>query len=136
VQCGLAKRSNGFTLLEVLVALSILAASYGVILSILGGASRNASVTADYRRALIVAESQLSFAAASITSSDFEHAGLAGDKFRWQVTYSPTEAYSIENMPPRFTPVIVNIQVSWDDANGGLRSLSLSTVRLVQGRPG
>ena len=130
------RNSGGFTLLEVLVALSILAASYGVILRILGGAARNATLTGEYRRAMIIAESQLTFAAAGVTSRNVGHSGAADEKFQWQVSYSPTAEYSLEDLPVRYTPVIVSIEVSWEDATGSSRSISVSTVRLTIGQSG
>jgi len=130
------QKSAGFTLLEVLVALSILAASYGVILQIFGGAARKAALTGEYRRALMIAESQLTFAAASVTSRDVGDSGAADEKFQWQVSYSPTEEYFLEGLPARYMPVIVSVDVSWSDAAGTPRSVSVSTVRLTTGQAG
>ena len=130
------RRAGGFTLLEVLVALSILAASYGVILQIFGSAAQKATLTGDYRRALIVAESQLTFAAAKVTGREIGNSGTASEKFYWQVSYTPTDEYSLEGLPARYTPVMVRVDVSWSDAAGKNRSVSVSTIRLTLGRPG
>ncbi len=132
----LRRSSGGFTLLEVLVALSILAASYGVILQIFGGAARNAALTGEYRHALIIAESRLSFAAVSVTNRDVGESGAADEKFQWRVSYSPTDEYFIEGLPVRYTPVIVSVEVSWSDAAGISRSVSVSTLRLTIGQAG
>jgi prepilin-type N-terminal cleavage/methylation domain-containing protein len=70
-------KSGGFTLLEVLVALSILATSYGVILQIFGGAAQKAVLSGEYRRALIIADSQLTFAATSMAERDLNNSGAA-----------------------------------------------------------
>ncbi len=130
------KHLQGFTLLEVLVALSILAMSYGVILQIFGGAAQKATLTGDYRRAMIIAESQLDYAAANAGHIGGFDAGTAGEKFSWQVDISPTDEYSIEGMPARYTPILISVNVSWEDAAGKTRSVAVSTIRLQRGRAG
>jgi prepilin-type N-terminal cleavage/methylation domain-containing protein len=130
------RKIGGFTLLEVLVALSILASSYGVILQIFGGAASKAALSGDYRRALIIAESQLAFAAANVAAGDVSNSGAGDEKFLWQVSYTPTDEYFLEGRPVRYSPVIVAVAVSWSDAAGKVRSISVSTVRLKKGHSG
>ena len=108
--------------------------SYGVILQILGGAASKAALAGDYRRALIIAESQLDFAAANITSGGAPTFGKAQDRFQWQVSYQPTHEYFLEGVPVRYTPVTINVHVSWTNKAGAERSVDLSTVRLARGR--
>jgi len=129
------RRNGGFTLLEVLVALSILAVSYGTILQIFGGAARKAALAGEYRRALIIAESQLDFAAANIANSSVGDSVAVVGKFQWQVSYSPAYEYSIGTSPARFQPTVVTVNVSWSDAAGKSRVVTLTTVRLAPGRP-
>ena len=67
-------RSRGYTLVEVLVAFVILAMTLTVLLRIFSGGVRNIAVSADYARAVLIAESQL--AAAGIDEPF--HAGETG----------------------------------------------------------
>ena len=129
-------RIRGFTLLEVLVALSILAMSYGVILQIFGSAAQRASLSGDYRRAMIIAESQLDYVAATAGRSGVADTGTVGDKFDWQVSIAPTDEYSIVGMPSVYTPVVINIVVRWESAAGQPKSVSASTIRLQRSRSG
>ena len=129
-------RMNGFTLLEVLVALSILAMSYGVILQIFGGAAQKASLSGDYRRAMIIAESKLDYVAATAGPANVADTGTVGDKFDWQVSIVPTDEYSIEGMPSRYTPVVINVDVRWENTPGQTKSVSVSTIRLERSRVG
>ena len=129
-------RMNGFTLLEVLVALSILAMSYGVILQIFGSAAQRAGLAGDYRRAMIIAESQLDFVAANAERASVADTGTVGNKFDWQVSIAPTDEYSIAGMPSVYTPVVINIVVQWESAAGQLKSVSASTIRLQRSRSG
>lgn len=129
-------RIRGFTLLEVLVALSILAMSYGVILQIFGSAAQRAGLAGDYRRAMIIAESQLDYLAANAERASVADRGRVGDKFEWQVSIAPTDEYSIVGMPSRYTPVVINIVVEWESAAGQPKSVSASTIRLRRSRAG
>jgi general secretion pathway protein I len=129
-------KQHGFTLLEVLVALSILALSYAAILQILGGAASKAALSGDYRKALIIAESRLDYAAASITSRSVESSGTAGDRYHWTLVYEPTSEYSPEGLPVRYLPIRISVRVSWTSDAGGQRSVALSTLRLTRGQAG
>jgi general secretion pathway protein I len=130
------KGARGFTLLEVLVALSILAISYGVILQIFGGAARKAALTGDYRRALIIAESQLDYAAATVNERGNTNSGIASGKFVWEVSYRASDEYFLEGLPARYTPVTIAVEVSWSGPGGAIRSVAVSTIRLTRGRVG
>jgi general secretion pathway protein I len=130
------RRHAGFTLLEVLVSLSILALSYAAILQIMGGAANKAALAGDYRNALIVAESRLDYAAANLTSRSVESTGLASGRYHWVLSYEPTNEYSLEGLPARYVPVKISVRVSWENASGRERFVALSTLRLARGQAG
>ena len=127
---------RGFTLLEVLVALSILAFSYGAILQILGGAASKAALAGDYRRALIVAESRLDYAAANMSNRGIETSGITSDRFHWSLSYEASDQFLLQGLPIRYMPVTIEVRVSWDGAAGQERSVQLSTLRLTRGQAG
>lgn len=131
-----ANRYHGFTLLEVLVALSILALSYGVILQIVGGAASKAALAGDYRRALIIAESQLDYAAASAGGQAIADSGVTAGKFHWQVSQRPADEHLANGLVTRYMPVTIEVRVTWGDTAGREREVNVSTVRLVRGSRG
>jgi general secretion pathway protein I len=126
------KGESGFTLLEVLVALSVLAMSYGVLLQIFGQASRSVVTTEDYRRALIVAESKLTESLAGIRSPGHQDSGIVDGRFHWQVTVKREDRYSQPGIQTFYSPALATIDVSWGDAGQSQRTISLSTIRLIR----
>ena len=123
------RRTSGFTLLEVLVALSILSISFGVLMQSFGDFSRTAGVTEDYRQALMVAESQLAWARADPASASAGYGDTADERFRWTLSSSRFAHAVPAARQQANSPELVTIEVSWDDG-GRQRSISLSTVVL------
>ena len=93
-------------------------------------------LSSDYRRAMMIAESQLDLAAANVMRGDSSASGKVADRFAWEVTVVPTDRFSLEGVPARYTPVVINVDVSWEDAGGRPSTISVSTIRLRQGRGG
>jgi len=128
-----AKRHAGFSLLEVLVALSILALSYGMILQLLGSSSRNALRASDYRQAIMVAESQLNLAATVRDPARLPRSGEVGEKFAWRLDIAPAADLAMSNAASMYAPLQLTVEVSWKENAREPTSISLSTIRLGSG---
>ncbi len=125
------QRQKGFSLLEVLVAFAVLALSLGVLMQTFSHSSRNAAISADYSKALALAESKLvSFG--HLTSPSEPTAGEAHNgRFRWSLNSAPLELDHAG--PSELTPYVVSVEVQWD-ASGQQRSVNLETIRLTRKR--
>ncbi|MBQ0719468.1 MAG: prepilin-type N-terminal cleavage/methylation domain-containing protein [Gammaproteobacteria bacterium] len=90
--CGPAEgaKARGFTLLEVVVALSILVICMTVIMRILGGSSRVAAISADYYTALQIAESKMAeLRVLKGTAAYLETGTASAEGFEWAVEARP-----------------------------------------------
>lgn len=128
---------QGFSLLEVLVAFSILALTLGVLMQIFSGSLRNAQLAHDQAQAVALAQSLLAAAGVETPLATGETAGQAGNKFRW---YLLAEPYQDEQpaaiVPPdgvnqRVELWKVTVEVRWGgDSDTTPRSFHLSSLRL------
>lgn len=126
---------GGFTLLEVLVAFSILVLTLGVLLEVFGGGLRAAGVAAEYTRATELARSTLAAVGIEHPLDVGVQSGNHDDRYRWEVHVEPY-LEADEEPPPVRVPVTlyrVRVDVFWGDG-AKERQFSLSSLRL--GRDG
>ena len=86
---GARRRQQGFTLLEVLVALGILALSFGVLLKVFTGALTNAEVADGAGRAAAMAESLMAGVGTAFPLEDGGASGRLDGGGAWRVTITP-----------------------------------------------
>ncbi len=115
---------RGFSLLEVLVAFSVLAIALAIIFQLVGTSLRNAAASDEYGQAVVVAESVLARVGREWA---VDGGGMGGDDagYRWQLEVAPFGDNS--GLLPLYEVVVV---VSWDNGSGGTRSLTLHSLRL------
>jgi len=109
--------ASGFSLLEVLVALSIMAISLGVLYQTQIGATRNLSQSLALDRATLYGQSIL----ANATGLAADHNTLEGsfdDGYRWQLSITPID---IPPPAPAEKPVIpmlqLDLDIFWQEGN-------------------
>jgi general secretion pathway protein I len=118
----------GFTLIEVLVALTILSISLAVLLAIFTQGLDRARESADEASARVLAQSLLAQAKAAASPSVGDSAGKANDLF-WHLRIAPYGAPA-DRAAWQENAAEISATVSWR-GDGGLRSITLSTLRLL-----
>ena len=118
------RRAGDFTLLELLVALAIMALSLGMLYRASGSGARNVGDIERQQQAVALAESLLSLRDA-VPEEGWNQAGASAG-FDWRVASAPfATAINSPNVPPLHE---ISIVVSWRDG-GRLRELVLHTLR-------
>ncbi len=122
---------HGFSLLEVLVAFSILSLSLGVLLRIFGGDGRLAGLAEEHSRAVVLAESLLANAGVEAPLQPGEFSGEIDSRFSWVMRVTPFVPPE-EGLPEQqsFKPYWVELTVEWGETNEP-HAFTLSTLRLV-----
>ena len=128
---------RGFSLLEILVAFSILALSLGILMQIFSGSLRNADVALEQAQAVVMAQTLLAPAGVAATLTQSETTGTVANRFRWQLRVSPMaqEARAGE-AGAATTPLLLDLweisaRVAWGgEAGQPERALVLTTLRV------
>ena len=122
-------RISGYTLIEVLVAMTILAMALTVLMRMFSSGLQNVSTSGDYARAVLIAEGQLAATGSTEAAMPGESHG-SDDKFRWTRTvqeYAPTELGQSRSLP--VAAYRVTVAVEWP-GKARARRLNLTTIKL------
>ena len=132
-----APADPGFSLLEVLVAFVILSLVATALFRLFSGALVNASAADDYTHAVLVAESALAEAAATVPLVEATNSGSAeGGRVSWTTHVTPYNPPDLtadveriaETMPTRLYRITAD--VTFAAPSGGTRSFALATTRI------
>jgi general secretion pathway protein I len=126
------RRDSGYTLIEVLVAFIILALALTVLLRIFSGGLRNVSVSSDYARAALIAESSLAAAGVDEPLVPGAITGSEDGRFRWTRTvrdYQPYPGY--RSSARNIAAYHVTVSVEWPHGDS-TRSIDVSVIRLLR----
>ena len=132
---GCRGKEGGFSLIEVLVAFTILALSLGIIYRVFGQGLRVAGLSTEYSRAVIHAQSQLARLGVEPPVDEAllagPHGGQLADGYRWRAELIPFEptAPNLGFSEGGLEPLTIRVRVSWETA-GRVRFVELHTVRL------
>lgn len=120
-------RQRGFTLMEVLVAFTIFAFSFGAILQVFSSGAHNARVSRAYAAALGHAQSQLERLGIEEPLEPGQTTGVLDDGMSWRLEVTPYEEEPDEDSLLR--AYVVTATVTWRDG-GREREVALSSLRL------
>jgi general secretion pathway protein I len=126
--------SQGFTLLEILVAFTVMGVLLTVLLQVFSSGLRAAQLGEQYTRAVLLAQTKLASLAVEEDGLKLgERVGHFDDAFEWRsrVIAYPTDAYPQPNeLGVPVYPVSAMVKVTWQTGERQ-RSVSLKTLRLV-----
>lgn len=121
--------TRGFTLIEALCAVAVLAIALTALLQTYSRGLRAVRVTDNYTTARILAESVLDETIATPGQPAQRNGNFGG--FNWKVSVAPASIAKTEGKKP--APIalfLVSVEVFWPPS----RSIALSSMKLVQGQ--
>jgi len=130
-------KQRGFSLLEVLVAFTILALSLGVLMQIFSGSLRNADISRDQAQAVVLAQSLLASAGVETPLPNGQGAGTLDNRFHWTLVATPMQLEALAGETSALTPQSslelweVSARVTWGGGNDAPeRDFTLTTLRV------
>jgi prepilin-type N-terminal cleavage/methylation domain-containing protein len=120
---------NGFSLLEVVIALTILAGGFLVVLQLYSMSVRSVGTSGKYLKGTMLAQSKM----AELELVDFDSEQVEGifeseKDYRWKVEILPY-ASQLNNEEEGIQLLLVKLKVFWEE-NGNVFTSSLDTIRL------
>lgn len=124
-------KQQGFSLLEILVAFSILAISLGILLKIFSSGVNTAVIAEEYTVATQISESLMAVTGVEEILSEGEKSGTKLDKYHWRVNTLNIE--NPANEADENTQLFrVQVAVQWGDENQNPRMVELNTIKTGQ----
>ncbi|QTA80619.1 Prepilin-type N-terminal cleavage/methylation domain-containing protein [Desulfonema limicola] len=129
------KNNKGFTLIETMTAMIILAVSLTVILELFSGGLKSARLSDEYTRAIFHAKEKMEEILLADKLTDLESEGEFEDGFKWAVNITLPLAEEIEENEQikKSDKHLFNIHVSvsWNDGSG-TRQFEISTIHIAE----
>lgn len=126
---GRATRASGFTLLEVIAAIALLALAFTALMRVAGGSIRLSQNASDHSEAALWARSLLDTAFTTTAVRPGTSAGRFDQRFRWQLAVTPWQPATVPpNAPLRLYQL--DLDVMWGPP-AHPRSAHFRTLRLA-----
>jgi general secretion pathway protein I len=124
-----SRACRGFSLLEVLVAFTILAMLLGALFQVFSSGLRAARSGDQYTRATVIAQSRLAELGVAQPLREGVSSGNDDGPYHWRVTVSPyldDQMLVVDGVPQ---PLTVHVEVFWEEG-GSAHSVSLTSILL------
>ena len=123
--------NDGFTLIEILVAISILAISLVVILQLFSGGLKSSRLSDEYTRGIFHAREKMGEVLLSKDLSEGETEGEFADSFRWKCLVERIERAEEDEEKLPFNMFNIKVDIIWDVGDKEKR-FQVSTIKIVE----
>jgi general secretion pathway protein I len=125
---------RGFSLLEVLVAFTILAMLLSALFQVFSGGLHAARAGDRFTRATLIAQSRLATVGLEQPLREGVSSGSTDDAFHWRVTVGEYLDDQLPVIDPILQPLTVAVEVYWEEGDSP-RSVSLTSMLLGRKQP-
>ena len=123
------KNEQGFSLLEVVVALMIMAGGFLAVLNLFSGSVRSVDFSGQYLKAVTLANSKMNeLEIQNFTVDDSSGNFKNEENYRWEIDISPYDS-DLNNKESGIQLQKILLKVLWND-DGHTRNIELATLRL------
>lgn len=132
---GFPVSNKGFTLIEILVAISILSISLVVIFQLFSGGLKSSRLSDQYTRGIFHAKEKME---EILLSTDFTEEGAEGefgDSYRWRSEIIRIEQEEEEASKLPFDTYNIKVDIFWDEGSKE-KNFAISTMKVVEKKKG
>lgn len=125
-------KQHGFSLLEVLIAFSILAFSLTILMQIFSTGINSAVLAEEYTTAVQIAESLMAKTGLETRPQTSHSAGEEDKKYRWDVSVRPFN-FVVGKFEKQSTAELykIDVSVNWGEQGDNEREVHLTTLKLA-----
>ena len=123
--------NRGFTLIEILVAISILSISLIVIFQLFSGGLKSSGLADHYTKGIFHAKEKMEEILLSTAYQEEEAEGEFGDSFKWKSAIVRIEQAEDEEIKLPFNTFDIKVEVIWYEGDKEKR-FALSTMKVVE----
>lgn len=117
------KEGQGFTLIEVIVAMAILGISLTLVMQLFSGGLKSAKAASDYTRAIVHAKDKME----ELSSMLNDESGEFEDGFKWE---AGTEIYKAHE-ESGYNLLKLKVKIIWPEALAKQKSIDMVSLRMV-----
>src|SRR4030067_2024364 len=121
-------RNSGFTLIEVIVAIAILAISLVMIMQLFSGGLRASRASCDYTRAIVHANDKRE----DLYMEPVSGSGEFEDGFKWESEVYPLEEYKEKPENLDVNLLKVKVKVIWSNIANQQKSVELVSLKTIE----
>jgi prepilin-type N-terminal cleavage/methylation domain-containing protein len=121
-------RTGGFTLIEVILTMTILAVGLVMILQLFSIGLRSSRTSCDYSTAVIYARGVME----ELSISPVQGSGLFEDKFEWESEVLPYEGYEESLDEAGMNLLKLKVKVSWDETDKRRKFIQIVSLNAVE----
>jgi general secretion pathway protein I len=123
--------NGGFTLLETLVAISVLAISFTIILQLFSGGLKSSKVSDEYTRGIFHAREKVEEVLLSKKLSEGDLEGEFEDRFRWKTKIVKIGPEEKEAALLPFENFSITVIVAWSEGHKE-KQIQLTTMKTIE----
>ena len=123
--------TRGFTLIEILVAISILSISLVVIFQLFSGGLKSSRLSDQYTKGIFHAKEKMEEILLSTDFAEEEAGGEFGDLFRWKSATVRIEQAEDEEAKLPFNTFNISVDVMWNEGDKE-KHFAISTMKVVE----